>query len=115
MTKRMFPDTPGDDSSLWSKLSPSNAKEAMGRMTTWLAVVTRDFAVWTIKLIAGYVFDCIVFPLAFFVVVYMLTRALLGSILGVSRRQGMRADLEVVLRKFITTSAGKSEAKRISS
>jgi hypothetical protein len=30
--------------------------------------------VLTLKLVAGYLFDCIVFPLTFFVILYLFTR-----------------------------------------
>ena len=69
-------------------------------MAKWLNDITRDFATWTIKIIAGYLFDCIAFPLAFFIVVYLLTRTLLSYLLGISRRQSAQADLEEVLRRY---------------
>lgn len=38
---------------------------------------TRDFVLWTIKLIAGYVFDCIVFPVSLFYLLLWLTRGMM--------------------------------------
>ncbi len=35
---------------------------------------TRHIAVLTLKLVAGYLFDCIVFPLTFFVILYLFAR-----------------------------------------
>ena len=35
---------------------------------------TRHIAVLTLKLVAGYLFDCIIFPLTFFVILYLFTR-----------------------------------------
>lgn len=35
---------------------------------------SRHMAVLTLKLVAGYVFDCIIFPLTFFVVLYLFTK-----------------------------------------
>jgi hypothetical protein len=39
---------------------------------------THHIAVLTLKLVAGYVFDCIIFPLTFFVVLYLFTKNLVG-------------------------------------
>jgi hypothetical protein len=69
-------------------------------MGQWLNTITKDFATWTIKIIAGYLFDCIVFPLAFFIVVYLLTRTMLTYALGISRRQSTQADLEELFKKY---------------
>ena len=33
-------------------------------------------ATLTLQLVAGYLFDCIIFPLTFFVILYVLTRSL---------------------------------------
>lgn len=38
---------------------------------------TRDFVLWTVKLIAGYLFDCIVFPVSLFYLLLWLTRGMM--------------------------------------
>ncbi len=100
--ERFFPDSQSDDS-LWSSLDLKtklqNSREAIIKMSEYLQDITNDFAVWTIKIIAGYLFDCIIFPLAFFVVVYILTKNLLAYVIGVGRDYSMRKDFETILAK----------------
>jgi hypothetical protein len=103
LSKRFFPSAQNEESLLSQldlKAKLAISKQAVIKMGKWLDDITRDFATWTIKIIAGYLFDCIVFPLAFFIVVYLLTRVLLTYVLGISRRQSAQADLEEVFRKY---------------
>jgi hypothetical protein len=76
------------------------SKKALSNMNNWLEQVSKEFAVWTIKLIAGYLFDCIIFPLTFFIVVYLLTKALLTHVLGISSSRRFQDDLEAVAQKY---------------
>jgi hypothetical protein len=69
-------------------------------MAEYLREITEEFAVWTIKIIAGYLFDCIIFPLAFFIVGYILTKNLLAYVIGIRRDRSMRKDLEIILDKY---------------
>lgn len=103
LNERFFPDE-SKDASLWSRLDfmekLDNSKVAIVKMMKWIEQITHDFATWTIKLIAGYLFDCIVFPLAFFVVVYLLTRSLLTYVFGFSRDNILREDLFAALKQY---------------
>jgi len=67
-------------------------------MARWLKEITSDFAIWSIKLIAGYLFDCVIFPLAFFVLLYLLTKGLLAYVFDISRRQSLKEDLSSILQ-----------------
>ena len=49
-------------------------KERIQAIGEYFKDKTRDIAVLTLKLVAGYLFDCIVFPLTFFVILYLFTR-----------------------------------------
>jgi len=103
LSNRFFPPEQNEESLLSQldiKAKLSTSKQAVMKMGKWLDGITRDFATWTIKIIAGYLFDCVVFPLAFFIVVYLLTRTLLTYMLGISRRQSAQADLEGIFRKY---------------
>jgi len=113
LSRRFFPQGE-EDESLWSRLDfkskLQNSRQALNNMGAWLAEISEDFAIWTIQMIAGYLFDCIVFPFAFLVVVYIITRALLVYILGISRKQSMREDIEAVLRKYFSRRPAADEA-----
>ena len=63
-------------------LSTKSSKAALRKMADYLNTVTNDFARWTIQFIAGDLFDCIVFPIALIIVVYIITKAILRYVLG---------------------------------
>ncbi|MEZ4484470.1 MAG: hypothetical protein R2864_07695 [Syntrophotaleaceae bacterium] len=90
------------DAGFWSKLNLGQRIErlkARYRETIdWLQGRTKEMAVWTIKLFAGYLFDCLVFPLAIFFVLFVATRGLLGYAFGLRRDKSFREDLTAALR-----------------
>ncbi len=49
-------------------------KERIQAIGEYFKDKTRHIAVLTLKLVAGYLFDCIVFPLTFFIILYLFTR-----------------------------------------
>ena len=49
-------------------------KERIEAIGEYFKDKTRHIAVLTLKLVAGYLFDCIIFPLTFFVILYLFTR-----------------------------------------
>lgn len=56
------------------KAKYENTREHIQYIGTFFKDKTRHMAVLTLKLVAGYVFDCIIFPLTFFVVLYLFTK-----------------------------------------
>ncbi len=102
LNKRFFPEKQ-EDNSLWSQLDLKSkletSKAAITEIVAYFKEITEDFAVWTIKIIAGYLFDCIIFPLAFFVVVYILTKKLLAYAFGIRRDYTIKEDFEAILAK----------------
>ncbi len=103
LDERFFPGSQSDDS-LWSYLDLraklQNSREAIIKMAQYVKEITEDSAIWTIKIIAGYLFDCIIFPLAFFVVGYILTKNLLAYVIGIRREHSVRKDFEMILAKY---------------
>ena len=80
-------------------------------MGAWLKVITTDFAVWTVKLIAGYLFDCIIFPLAFLCCSLCSHKGtLLTYLLGISQSRSMRNDFEAILRKYYGKGTSVTES-----
>ena len=83
LSKGFFPDDvkegslfPGFD----FKAKYENTKERIQFIGSFFKERTHHMAVLTLKLIAGYVFDCIVFPLTFFVVLYLFTKNIVNFI-----------------------------------
>ncbi len=60
------------------KAKYESTKERIQFIGTFFKDRTRHMAVLTLKLVAGYVFDCIIFPLTFFVVLYLFTKNLVN-------------------------------------
>ncbi len=58
------------------KAKYENTKERIQFIGEFFKDRTHHMAVLTLKLVAGYVFDCIIFPLTFFVVLYLFTKTL---------------------------------------
>ncbi len=81
MSKGFFPEDvkegslfPGFD----FKAKYESTRERIQFIGTFFKDRTRHMAVLTMKLVAGYVFDCIIFPLTFFVVLYLFTKNLVS-------------------------------------
>ena len=56
------------------KAKYENTRDRIQYIGSFFKERTHHMAVLTLKLIAGYVFDCIIFPLTFFVVLYLFTK-----------------------------------------
>ena len=56
------------------KAKYESTRERIQYIGTFFKEKSRHMAVLTLKLVAGYVFDCIIFPLTFFVVLYLFTK-----------------------------------------
>ena len=56
-----------------------------------------DFVVWTVKLIAGYVFDCIVFPVTLFILLLWLTRSIMRYIFHRNFQRSFTEELQRLL------------------
>ena len=65
--------TQESDTGLWSKLT--DAAERVKAVAAWLGDSARQLSVSTLRLVAAYVFDCLVFPLALLAVLLLGARA----------------------------------------
>jgi hypothetical protein len=64
---------------------------------TYLKDKATEMITWTIKLVAGYIFDCIVFPISIFVVLLWLVRSVLTHVFQRNMHRRLRDDLRSVL------------------
>ena len=81
MNKGFFPEDlkegslfPGFD----FKAKYENTRDRIQYIGSFFKERTQHIALLTLKLIAGYVFDCIIFPLTFFVVLYLFTKSMVN-------------------------------------
>jgi len=91
---KLFPADP-EDSDGWVKKVIS-IPERIEQIGTYLKEKTKDLTVWTIKIIAGYVFDCIVFPITLFILLLWLTRAVMRYVFQKNLQRSFREDLNAV-------------------
>lgn len=70
---------------------------------------SKDMAIWTIKLIAGYIFDCILFPVGMFVILLWMTRSVMKYIFQRNLQSSLSQDLARLLIKQSTESAQGAE------
>ena len=60
----------------------------------------RDASVWAFWLIAGYLFDCLLFPIGLLLLLLYLTRWTLRLVYGHQRSRAFQQDLEQLLDRY---------------
>ena len=61
-----------------------------------------EMSLWILKLIAGYLFDAIVFPLALFIFMVWLTKGIMHYIFQYNQSRTLREDLEQIAFKYFS-------------
>lgn len=86
LSNRLFPENENSNESWVSKLNLNThykkIKINLLKLGNYLKIQTGQIAVWTIKLITGYLFDCLLFPLLFFSLIYIFIKFTTLNILG---------------------------------
>jgi hypothetical protein len=93
----VFPESAQPKTGFWSKIVET--KDKLAEIVSFLKTRTNEMIEWVIKLIAGYTFDCIVFPMGLFFAFYGLFRFLVRALFDARRSQSLREDLGAVLRR----------------
>jgi len=78
ITEELFPEDQPADEGLLSRWAQT--KEQLSQMASYLKDKTSELVVWILKLIAGYLFDCLVFPLVLFFLLFWFTRVMAKSL-----------------------------------
>jgi hypothetical protein len=86
-----------------------NMKERIKETGVWLKDKMDDMAMWTIKLVAGYLFDCIVFPFTFFFILFIFSKGIMGYVLGLRRDKSLKDDLHTLFEKYYGRENSKSK------
>lgn len=86
LSKRVFPVEDSLNESWMEKLNLNaqyqKTKANMAKLGSYLTIQAEYIAVWTIKLIAGYLFDCLLFPIIFFSFLYIFIKFTIHNLLG---------------------------------
>lgn len=85
-------------------------KDRIDFVIHYLREKTRELTVWIIKLIAGYIFDCIVFPYALFLILVWFTRIVAGYLFEITDRQSFRQDLDYMFKKYYAFPRERGDA-----
>jgi hypothetical protein len=91
----LFPDETDSADGFFARIK--QVPERIQQIAFQLKEKSTKMAVWTIKLIAGYIFDCIVFPVALFVLLLWLTRSVMRYIFHKQLQTSLRNDIARLL------------------
>jgi len=80
LTEELFPEDQAADGGLLSRWAQT--KEHLSQVASYLKEKTSDLVVWILRLIAGYLFDCLLFPLGLFFLLLLFARVMARSLFG---------------------------------
>jgi len=113
LSQKFFPDRIEGKNSWYEKFDiPLNYKFIKAHfksLQVYFKEQTEKIAVWTMKLIAAYLFDCIIFPLTFFIILFLFTRGTVRYLLGVSRSFGLRDDMDAIFLKHFKSNPSSAD------
>ncbi len=107
---RLFPDEPlkGDSriAGLILKGKIAEIKEYLRTQAEYFRDKSRNVAIWTLQLIAGYLFDSIVFPIVFFFLLFVIAKSALLYVFEDHRELSYRKEIRDVLAMLESSKAG---------
>jgi len=95
----LFPETKDGQNGLAGRLK--EAKNTFDQITHMIVAKTKDLSLLVLKIIAGYLFDTLIFPLVLFVLFFYFTRIAARYIFEIQRQQSFHEDLEMLLNKYL--------------
>ena len=117
MAKRLFPEEVQKEKKegwlfgLDLKKKLDQTGEHVKKQTEYFKEKSRSIAIWTLQLIAGYLFDSIVFPVTFFILLFVVTKAALLYMFEERRQQSLKQDVAALLEN-LQASGGRKESRR---
>ena len=94
---KLFPENSEDSDGIIAKVK--QLPERFQLVVRYLKRKSTEMAVWSIKLIVGYIFDCIVFPITLFTLLLWLTRSIMRYIFHRNFQSSLRDDLKRIIIK----------------
>jgi len=86
---------------LLSKLK--DAKNRIKHIGTYLTQKTSQLSEWVLKLIAGFIFDAVVFPLTLFVFLFWITRLIARYLFQIKLHRTFKQDLENMFSRYYSS------------
>lgn len=94
-TQALFPDDQQSPNGIVAKLK--DMQNRIEQIAVYLKDKMKDMVVWAITLIAGYIFDCIVFPLLIFTLLLWATRSIMRYVFQKNSESSLRDILSQIL------------------
>jgi hypothetical protein len=106
INRRLFPEESLDGDSriagLIFKGKVDQVKEYITNQAEYFKDKSRHIALWTLQLIAGYLFDSIVFPVVFFFLLFVVTKGALLYVFEDRKALSLRRDIRSILARIDT-------------
>jgi hypothetical protein len=93
----LFPDIQNEKSGLFSKIT--TATDKLKQIVTYISMKTTELSIWVLKMIAGYIFDTLVFPLVLFIFLVWFTRLTARYLFQIRQQRTLKEDIENIVTK----------------
>ena len=104
INRRLFPEDPQEEESWFPgsgyKQKIEAATERIKDLAQYIKDKTKNMAIWTLQLVAGYLFDGIIFPVTFFVLLFVVTKSALLYMFDERRTHAFKEDIAAILEKY---------------
>ncbi|MDJ0914608.1 MAG: hypothetical protein QNI95_13630 [Desulfobacterales bacterium] len=101
----LFPEGNPENTSWLSELDfqskITQAKTRLKQIGDYFKERTEAIAMWTVRFIAGYLFDCAIFPFAFFLILFVFTKSAARTVLGLHKDRRIMEDVDKLLQKYV--------------
>jgi hypothetical protein len=94
----LFPDVQTEKSSLFSKIT--TATDKLKQIVAYISMKTTELSIWVLKMIAGYIFDTLVFPLLLFIFLVWFTRLTARYLFQIRNQRTFKEDIESIMTKI---------------
>jgi hypothetical protein len=108
LKENAFPDSEGVKKGIWSKLT--DTKNQIIAVVKTINAKSSEMSVWVLKLIAGYLFDCIVFPLILFIALFYFSKFLIRYFFDIQKQRTLKEDLESIFHRYFSKSDNQISA-----
>lgn len=116
---RLFPDDPGNDGSWFPGLDYKDKLDAAAtgiqELAGYIKDQTKNMSIWTLQLIAGYLFDGIIFPVTFFILLFVVTKGAMLYMFEERRTQSFKEDIAAMMEKYYERDRQDSSQKGLRS
>lgn len=93
--EELFPETQTDQDGWVKKIKA--IPERIEQIGTYLRTKAYSMMVWTVRLVAAYIFDCIIFPIALFIIIVAIVRGVMRYVLHITLARSIGDDLKAAL------------------